>query len=217
MPQHGPVDSAYRLTAVGCTRCIVSALTVRKRSGDPIEVRDAAPRVRISRSRVRQHVVQAAIAGIVVVPVLMRNKIRALFGRNKPTDEPCSCRGDGTVAGRVHGRAGTDAAGSRPDLTTSPGRPGIRLPGGTRAASSIAATVSCCARSSQSGSRNGTRSGTARSPSGWSQAASCCHGRMRRSATPTTTPPPRSSAPTWCRSSATPMSGRSASSEMPRS
>ncbi len=32
-------------------------------------------------------VVQAAIAGIVVVPVLARNKIRALFGRNKSTDE----------------------------------------------------------------------------------------------------------------------------------
>ena len=29
-------------------------------------------------------IVQAAIAGIVVVPVLMRNKIRNLFGRNKP-------------------------------------------------------------------------------------------------------------------------------------
>ncbi len=32
-------------------------------------------------------VVQAAIAGIVVVPVLARNKIRALFGRHKSTDE----------------------------------------------------------------------------------------------------------------------------------
>lgn len=32
-------------------------------------------------------VVQAAIAGIVVVPVLARNKIRALFGRNKSTDD----------------------------------------------------------------------------------------------------------------------------------
>ncbi|MCY7419416.1 MAG: hypothetical protein LH650_13170 [Chloroflexi bacterium] len=32
-------------------------------------------------------VVQAAIAGIVVVPVLARNRIRALFGRNKSTDE----------------------------------------------------------------------------------------------------------------------------------
>ena len=30
-------------------------------------------------------IVQAATAGIVVVPVLMRNKIRGLFGRNKPT------------------------------------------------------------------------------------------------------------------------------------
>jgi hypothetical protein len=30
-------------------------------------------------------IIQAVIAGIVVVPVLMRNKIRALFGRNKTT------------------------------------------------------------------------------------------------------------------------------------
>ena len=31
-------------------------------------------------------IIQAVIAGIVVVPVLMRNKIRALFGRNKSSE-----------------------------------------------------------------------------------------------------------------------------------
>ncbi len=32
-------------------------------------------------------IIQAAIAGIVVVPVLMRNKIRALLGRGKPAED----------------------------------------------------------------------------------------------------------------------------------
>ena len=32
-------------------------------------------------------IVQAAIAGIVVVPVMFRNKIRTLLGRNKSTDD----------------------------------------------------------------------------------------------------------------------------------
>jgi hypothetical protein len=32
-------------------------------------------------------IVQAVIAGIVVVPVLFRNKIRSLLGRGKPVDD----------------------------------------------------------------------------------------------------------------------------------
>jgi hypothetical protein len=53
-------------------------------------------------------IVQAVIAGIVVVPVLMRNKIRALFGRSKSTEAA-------NLASDVESSAtdvATDAAGS---------------------------------------------------------------------------------------------------------
>jgi hypothetical protein len=56
-------------------------------------------------------IVQAAIAGIVVVPVLMRNKIRSLFGRNKSTDDTTlMSEADGTTPDVATDAAGTDAA-----------------------------------------------------------------------------------------------------------
>ena len=52
-------------------------------------------------------IIQAVIAGIVVVPVLMRNKIRALFGRNKSSETV------DTVTPDVEGTSKTiDATGS---------------------------------------------------------------------------------------------------------
>ncbi len=57
-------------------------------------------------------IVQAAIAGIVVVPVLMRNKIRGLFGRNKPTaDAELMTEADGTAGDIAADVPGTEAAG----------------------------------------------------------------------------------------------------------
>ncbi len=58
-------------------------------------------------------IVQAAIAGIVVVPVLMRNKIRALFGRNKstPDSEPLT-EAEVSSADAAPTVIGTDAIGS---------------------------------------------------------------------------------------------------------
>ena len=56
-------------------------------------------------------IVQAAIAGIVVVPVLMRNKIRSLLGRNKSTDDTTlHVRGRRHHADVAADAAGTDAA-----------------------------------------------------------------------------------------------------------
>jgi len=58
-------------------------------------------------------IVQAAIAGIVVVPVLARNKIRALFGRNKSTDETdLTSDTDGTTTDIATDMVATDATGS---------------------------------------------------------------------------------------------------------
>jgi hypothetical protein len=58
-------------------------------------------------------VVQAAIAGIVVVPVLARNKIRALFGRNKSTDDTVLIsETDGTTTDVITDVVAADAAGS---------------------------------------------------------------------------------------------------------
>ena len=56
-------------------------------------------------------IVQAAIAGIVVVPVLMRNKIRSLLGRKKSTDDTTlMSEADGTTPDVAADAAGTDAA-----------------------------------------------------------------------------------------------------------
>lgn len=58
-------------------------------------------------------IIQAAIAGIVVVPVLMRNKIRALFGRSKPTEEVDPMTPvDATDPERAPGATLNDATGS---------------------------------------------------------------------------------------------------------
>ncbi len=58
-------------------------------------------------------IVQAAIAGIVVVPVLMRNKIRSFFGRNKPTDDiALASDTDGTAADAASDVAAPDVSGS---------------------------------------------------------------------------------------------------------
>jgi hypothetical protein len=60
-------------------------------------------------------IVQAAIAGIVVVPVLMRNKIRSLLGRNKPTDDiALAAETDGTAADVASDVAAPDASGRDP-------------------------------------------------------------------------------------------------------
>jgi hypothetical protein len=56
-------------------------------------------------------IVQAAIAGIVVVPVMFRNKIRHLLGRNKPTDDTVLLsESDGLSPDLSTDVAGTDAA-----------------------------------------------------------------------------------------------------------
>ena len=56
-------------------------------------------------------IVQAAIAGIVVVPVMFRNKIRALLGRNKSTDDTVLLsETDGMSPDASTDVAGTDAA-----------------------------------------------------------------------------------------------------------
>ncbi len=60
-------------------------------------------------------IIQAAIAGVVAVPILLRNQIRRLLGRGKPTettfeDEPTASPGPDT---RIETRpSGSDA--SRP-------------------------------------------------------------------------------------------------------
>ncbi len=60
-------------------------------------------------------IVQAAIAGIVVVPVLMRNKIRGLFGRNKPSDDiALAADADGTTTDVTPDGAAPDALGRDP-------------------------------------------------------------------------------------------------------
>ena len=58
-------------------------------------------------------IVQAAIAGIVVVPVLARNKIRGLFGRIKSTDDTdLTSATDGTTTDIATDMVATDATGS---------------------------------------------------------------------------------------------------------
>jgi len=58
-------------------------------------------------------IVQAAIAGIVVVPVMFRNKIRTLLGRNKSTDDTMLLsEADNAAADVTPDAAGPDAAGS---------------------------------------------------------------------------------------------------------
>ena len=52
--------------------------------------------------------IQAAIAGIVAAPILLRNQIRRLLGRSRPTD-------DSSTARRSPARPRT--RGSRPRLT----------------------------------------------------------------------------------------------------
>jgi hypothetical protein len=57
-------------------------------------------------------IIQGIIAGIVVVPVLMRNKIRGLLGRNKPTDDVLPPETDGSSVDAASPTPGTTAASS---------------------------------------------------------------------------------------------------------